>query len=357
MRFGSILLVTMLLLIVPGASLAKIYKYQKDGKWYFTDTPPADMPKDSKEMAEIGIPAIPSSQGKAMLLQNYPARNPIETAAKATVAIKTTLGYGSGFFISNAGHIITNKHVIRMPQQQSRQIDDYFSQADYQAQAIESQFTAEQHRIDDYQLHLDELHKTAENEVNPVAKKSYEDEYRFRKQELDRWKADFQKRKQTFQAQFDQYESKREDFEYDRSVAALAQTFTVILLDDTQLYAHLVVVSENHDLALLKVDAYKTPMLQPSSAYGLAQGDPVYAIGNPAQLRNTVTSGIFSGYEGGYIQTNAQISPGNSGGPLIDTQGKLLGVNTKKKYGGAFEGLGFAIPVQIVLKEFASHLP
>jgi serine protease Do len=357
MRVKTILLVMILLLMGPTASSAKIYKYQKDGKWYFTDTPPADMPKESQEMAESGKAVLPSSGGGAALLQNYPARNAIEKAAVATVAIKTTIGYGSGFFISSDGHIITNKHVVRMPKQQAQKIDDYFSQVDHRAEAIEKQFSAEQRRLDDYQARLDELQKMAENEVNPANKQSYADEYRFRKQEYDHWKTSFQKRKQAFQSQFDQYESKRGDFEYDRSVAALSQSFTVILVDDTQLYAHLVAVSENHDLALLKVDAYQTPMLRPGSAYRLAQGDPVYAIGNPAQLRNTVTSGIFSGYEGSYIQTNAQISPGNSGGPLIDPEGKVLGVNTKKKIGGGFEGLGFAIPIEIALKEFNTHLP
>jgi serine protease Do len=357
MRFGSIAIVVLVLLIVPAVGSAKIYKYQKDGNWYFTDTPPTDMPADSQEMAESGKTTAPSSADGDALLQHYPARNPIERAAKATVAIKSTLGYGSGFFISSAGHIITNKHVVRLPTQQAQKIDAYFSQVDDRADTIQKQLDAEQGRMNDYQARLDALQKEAENEVNPANKKSYEDEYRFRKQELARWKADYQKRKQTFLSQVDEYESKRGNFEYDRSVAALAQTFSVILVDDTQLYAHLVAVSQNHDLALLKVDASPTPMLQPGSVYKLAQGDPVYAIGNPAQLRNTVTSGIFSGYEGSYIQTNAQISPGNSGGPLIDPEGKVLGVNTKKKYGGAFEGLGFAIPIDIALREFGSHLP
>jgi S1-C subfamily serine protease len=356
MRIGSILIVVMLLLW-PVAGSLKIYKYQKDGKWYFTDSPPADMPKDSQEMAESGAPSRPSTPGGSVLLQDYPARNPIEKAALATVAIKSSLGYGSGFFISNAGHIITNKHVVRITGQQARQIDDHFSRVDDQAETMKARFATEQGRIDDYQKRLDELKKQADHEVNPSNRKAYQDEYRLRKKELDRWKADYRKRKQKFQSQFNQYESNRGDFEYDRSVAALNQSFNIILVDDTQLYAHLVAVSENHDLALLKVDAGQTPMLHPGPAHGLAQGDPVYAIGNPAQLRNTVTSGIFSGYEGSFIQTNAQISPGNSGGPLIDPNGKVLGINTKKKYGGAFEGLGFAIPIHIALREFSTHLP
>jgi len=292
-----------------------------------------------------------------MLLEDYPTRNAIEKAATATVAIKTAIGYGSGFFISADGHIITNKHVVRMPKQQAKQIDDYFSQVDHRAETLEKQFAAEQKRIDDYQRRLDNLKQMAANDTDQSRKKSYEDEYRHRKQEFDHWKADYRKRKQAFQSQFDQYESRRGNFDYDRSVAALSRSFTVILVDDTELFAHLVTVSENHDLALLKVDGHQTPMLHPAAAYRLVQGDPVYAIGNPANLRNTVTSGIFSGFEGSYIQTNAQISPGNSGGPLIDPKGKVLGVNTKKKFGRALEGLGFAIPIQTALKEFGRHLP
>jgi serine protease Do len=128
-------------------------------------------------------------------------------------------------------------------------------------------------------------------------------------------------------------------------------------VDDTQLYARLIALSKKHDLALLKVDGYQTPALQPATAHHLAQGDQVYAIGNPANLRNTVTSGIFSGYEGSFIQTNAQINPGNSGGPLIDPEGRVLGINTKKKTGNAIEGLGFAIPIQTALEDFDKYLP
>jgi S1-C subfamily serine protease len=128
-------------------------------------------------------------------------------------------------------------------------------------------------------------------------------------------------------------------------------------VDDSEHYVHLVAVSQKHDLALLKLDGYRTPAVEPGSPRLLAQGDPVYAIGNPARLRNTVTSGIFSGFAGGFIQTNAQINPGNSGGPLITADGRVIGVNTKKKIGAAIEGLGFAIPIDTVLAEFGGYLP
>ena len=86
------------------------------------------------------------------------------------------------------------------------------------------------------------------------------------------------------------------------------------------------------------------------------QGDEVYTIGSPKGLRDTVTSGIFSGYRWGdsdmeYIQTDAPINPGNSGGPLIDRFGHVLGVNTSKYMDT--EGLEFAIPIEAVYEEFA----
>ena len=353
-----VLCLMMLALSLPAAPCsAKIYKYQRDGVWYYTDTPPADMPKERQEIEESGRSAPVATQAGTSLLQDYPARNPIEKAAMATVAVKTALGYGSGFFISTSGHIITNKHVVRTPEQQTEKIEAFFDQTDSRAEEIDKRLKDEKDRIERYQVKLDRLKKMAQNEKDPARKKSYEDEYNYRKKEYDEWKSDYEERKKEFQQQLRQYKSGRGDYNYSRSVADLAQTFTIILVDDTELYAHLLAVSANHDLALLKLDGYATPALKPARAGQIAQGDPVYAIGNPAKLRNTVTSGIFSGYEGSFIQTNAQINPGNSGGPLIDPEGNVLGINTKKKIGSAIEGLGFAIPIQTALEEFKSYLP
>jgi S1-C subfamily serine protease len=69
-----------------------------------------------------------------------------------------------------------------------------------------------------------------------------------------------------------------------------------------------------------------------------------------------VSSGIISGYEKGYIKTNAQVYPGNSGGPLIMTGGEVIGVNTMKLLTRQFEGLGFAIPIETAISEFDNIL-
>jgi S1-C subfamily serine protease len=73
-------------------------------------------------------------------------------------------------------------------------------------------------------------------------------------------------------------------------------------------------------------------------------------------LKNTITSGVLSGIREDFIQTNAQIYPGNSGGPLINENGEVIGLNTKKLMDYTFEGIGFAIPIDIVLEEFQEYL-
>lgn len=355
--FPKLTMLVLIFLLVPLPCWAKIYKYQKDGVWYYTDTPPENMPQDREEMPESGRPAPAPPPGGTVLLAGHPTRNHIEKAAAATVAIKTALGYGSGFFISTSGHIITNKHVVRMPARVSKKAEAFFNGVDNRVEDHEKRFAEEKKRIDQYAAKLKRLKKLAATERDRGRKKSYQDEYEHRRKEYDEWKAGYAKRKQKFESRKKEYESDRGDYHYRSSVANLSQSFTIVLVDDTELYVRLVKVSANHDLALLKLDGHRTPALEPASSHQLAQGDPVYAIGNPAKLRNTVTSGIFSGFAGRYIQTNAQINPGNSGGPLIDPQGRVLGVNTKKKVGSAIEGLGFAIPIQTVLEEFAPHLP
>jgi S1-C subfamily serine protease len=132
----------------------------------------------------------------------------------------------------------------------------------------------------------------------------------------------------------------------------LNRHFSIYLADNTPLYAYAVDISETHDLALLKVDGYTTPFLTPKSSFACAQGDPVYAIGNPVKLRNSVTSGVISGFQGTFVKTNAQIYPGNSGGPLVTAQGHVIGINTFKKITHKFEGLGFAISIKVALDAF-----
>jgi serine protease Do len=123
------------------------------------------------------------------------------------------------------------------------------------------------------------------------------------------------------------------------------------------LEAKLVGVHQESDLALLKVTADELPTLPLANTRPVHQGELVFAIGSPEGLANTVTMGVVSavarqpdpGKAMVYIQTDAPINPGSSGGPLVDIEGQVLGINTFILSGsGGSEGIGFAIPARIV---------
>jgi S1-C subfamily serine protease len=73
-------------------------------------------------------------------------------------------------------------------------------------------------------------------------------------------------------------------------------------------------------------------------------------------LDHSVTPGVFSGHRDEFIQTNAQLNPGNSGGPLITESGEVIGINSQKNVHRDVEGLSFAIPIDLVFEEFKSYL-
>jgi serine protease Do len=116
-------------------------------------------------------------------------------------------------------------------------------------------------------------------------------------------------------------------------------------------------VDRDSDLALLKIDAQNLSALPFGDSSTLSQGDLVLAIGSPMQLRNSLSMGVISAPARSvsdenpvlYIQTDASINPGDSGGALVDTEGRLVGLNTfiMSKSGGN-EGIGFAIPANEV---------
>jgi len=137
-------------------------------------------------------------------------------------------------------------------------------------------------------------------------------------------------------------------------VAGKADSITVTLADGRKLPAKMVGGDEKTDLALIKVESDKPlPYVTFADATKVRVGQPVMAVGNPFGLGGTVTTGIVSargrdihsGPFDDYIQTDAAINRGNSGGPLFDMDGHVIGINTAifSPTGGSV-GLGFAIP-------------
>lgn len=343
------------LMVLPAQ--ARIYKYQKDGVWYYTDTPTEDLPDDSQELPESAS-AAPSAtaQGGPALLAGFPARTPIEKATTGTVAIKSALGFGSGFFISADGYLITNKHVIRTTQAHKNKSQDYFNRAEDRIEQLDRQFAQQAQRLKNYKTRLDNLKKTADTETNPQRKQAYMEDYQRNLETYRQKNAAFEQQRRQYEKEKRRFQSDRESYNYGKVVADLSQSFTIYLVDNTEHYVRLVAVSSRYDLALLKLDGYQVPPLDPTDPHRMIQGDPLYAIGSPVKLKNSVTSGVFSGFEQGFIQTDTRIYPGNSGGPLVNAQGKVVGINTFKKLTHQFEGLGFAIPIQVALKEFSAYL-
>ncbi|MEI7036163.1 S1C family serine protease [Fulvimonas yonginensis] len=137
-------------------------------------------------------------------------------------------------------------------------------------------------------------------------------------------------------------------------VIANADDIQVLLYDGRIAKATLVGADEETDLAVLKIDAGNLPVIRIADAHALRAGDVVLAIGNPLGLNQTVTMGIVSAVgrqlssssAEDFIQTDAAINLGNSGGALVNAQGELVGINTLLigRQANA-EGIGFAIPV------------
>jgi Do/DeqQ family serine protease len=137
----------------------------------------------------------------------------------------------------------------------------------------------------------------------------------------------------------------------------------ITLSDRREFEAKKIGTDPSTDLALLKIEATKLPYLPFGNSDSLRVGEWVLAVGNPFNLESTVTAGIVSAKGRNinilddqysiesFIQTDAMVNPGNSGGALVDVQGRLIGINTAiMTRSGHFEGYSFAIPSNLALK-------
>lgn len=294
------------------------------------------------------------------LRQSLSPTTPIEEANLATVFIQTAAGSGSGFFLSNDGLIVTNRHVVRGSpvemEEQARQI----SENEKKLKSWKQQLDQELERIKRSTKQL----RRREQEIDTYARSagSHPDQVSNARTTLQENEKTLQNRQREYQNRVRKYEKQQLEFkkkigEYRTRIKKLSSQyeFAVTLADGAVKQVSLYTISERLDLALLKLNGYTTPFLQPWTGPPLSVGTPIYAIGSPLGLKGSVTSGVVSNNRGEYIQTNAEIYPGNSGGPLVTVEGKVIGVNTMKMITDKFEGLGFAIPVQRVLDEFHDY--
>ena len=145
-----------------------------------------------------------------------------------------------------------------------------------------------------------------------------------------------------------------------------ANEIEVVLNDKRSFTAQLIGTDPNTDIALLKIDATGLPTLEMGNSDDLKVGEWVLAVGNPFNLTSTVTAGIVSAKARNinildadmkiesFIQTDAAVNPGNSGGALVNTRGELVGINTAiASQTGSYAGYAFAVPTSIVQKVVA----
>ena len=158
-------------------------------------------------------------------------------------------------------------------------------------------------------------------------------------------------------------------------VVEFADEVLVTLYDNHEYQAVVVGTDPKTDLAVLKIEASGLPVLKNADSDNAEVGQWVLAVGNPFDLTSTVTAGIISAKGRNisiinnsrdaieaFIQTDAAVNPGNSGGALVDAEGRLLGINTAiATQTGSFAGYSFAIPVNMVTRiandiiEFGSY--
>ena len=145
-----------------------------------------------------------------------------------------------------------------------------------------------------------------------------------------------------------------------------AEELKIVLNDRREFEAEVIAQDEDIDIAVLKIDTKgeRLPSLAIQGDGDLEIGDIVLAIGNPFGVGQTVTSGIISALgrtnvtdTSSFIQTDAAVNPGNSGGALVDLSGELIGVNTAifSRSGGS-NGIGFAIPAELVARAVDSAI-
>jgi len=138
-----------------------------------------------------------------------------------------------------------------------------------------------------------------------------------------------------------------------------AKQLTVTLADHREFPAKVIGADRSSDIAVLKIDAQGLPSERIGNSDQLAVGDYVLAIGAPFGLEETATAGIVSatgrslpgdGYVP-FIQTDAAVNPGNSGGPLFDSSGTVVGINSQiYTVSGGYQGVSFAVPINLAMQ-------
>ena len=291
---------------------------------------PTMIPATVPSGAATAQPEIVLAGLQAQLAKSFPPRNAIEAARNATVFIKTGWGIGSGFIVDDDCHVITNRHVVETDGASvaNKVVQDPETQV--RIANVRQELQASIYREQQLRRTLTRLPGTNVEQLK-----------------LDQHIKDMQ-------AELADLPGRLSRVIAERVEGAGRSGFTATLVDGTEFTSLHAQTADNHDLAMFTLPANNCPYVVAGRSAGLALGERLYTIGNPSGLAYTVTSGVFSGARSNgqqiMLQTDAPISPGNSGGPLITESGRVVGINTLVLRG--VQGIGFAIPIEAVYEEF-----
>jgi S1-C subfamily serine protease len=283
---------------------------------------------------ETSSAAPPALQGlAAQLARAAPARNAIERARNATVFIQTRFGFGSGFIVDAACHVITSRHVV-----------DSEGAGVTSAAVAPAELRASMPALEEEKLRV-------RIEQQTQLRESLEGQPGTNREILE-----IDERIQTMRQELADLSQHRGPDTVHRMDTGGPDGFTATLVDGTEFHSLHAQFSQRVDLAVFQLPADHCPHISPAESTRLVQGERLYTIGNPSGLQYSVTSGIFSGDRGSgdqrFLQTDAPINQGNSGGPLVTESGNVVGINTKVLSGT--QGIGFAIPIEAAYREFTA---
>uniref|UniRef100_UPI0025CFB569 S1C family serine protease n=1 Tax=Thiohalocapsa sp. TaxID=2497641 RepID=UPI0025CFB569 len=249
--------------------------------------------------------------------QAFDPVTPVEAGRLAVGTVHSELGAGSGFFVTDGGFLLTNRHVVRPA-------EDWAAEERAELAALKEELDALERRLS-----------------LPRDRFSDADAY-------DRGQRMFRERSR-------EYRQAKRALEMKRNAALLQHTFDVQLKDGERLTAELVDLSPRYDLALLRVSDYRTPFIRPLLDARLRQTQPVYALGSSLGIKDTATAGTYAGRREDMLVTDARVLPGSSGGPLVTETGWVVGINTWKATAvpdAKARGFGVAIPIDAAFEAF-----